>query len=444
MVHLGAELTLRRNHLMQTNRRAPHSEPEPEPESQRPVGRAVGKGLAIGLAVAVAMVVVGSLILPPGSSDEATESELTERAEPQTLAGVLPTSPDTVLPPPSGTGTELLDADAARAAAGDARLLLGQLEVTESLKVGAPIRYNRDDYDGRGWTDDDGDCLNARHEVLLTESNDTAAVQDCRVVAGQWTDWMTGEALLSPEEATIDHVVPLGHAHRAGAWEWDSTTKRSFANDLAETSTLNIAGAKTNQSKGSSAPDEWRPSNQSTWCGYAISWIRVKARWNLTTGSAEVTALEEMLDTCDHPITVGLGADFVTSPLVAATIVLAPQSTSPDAATSIPDTPPSGLDGPLLITKCDRREESVTIRNASEETLPLAGWRLHDLGANHTFTFDNQTLDPDATLRIFTGAASGTGTAPDVNWLSETIWNNSGDTAFLLDPDDALISQRTC
>ena len=103
---------------------------------------------------------------------------------------------------------------------------------------------------------------------------------------------------VSSSDVTLDHFVPLAHAHRAGAWEWTSATKASFSNDLGFAGTLKVAGSSTNQSKGMSGPEDWRPPLRAAWCTYAIDWIGVKDRWNLVVRTAEVAALNTMLDTC--------------------------------------------------------------------------------------------------------------------------------------------------
>ena len=87
----------------------------------------------------------------------------------------------------------------------------------------APVHYERDDYTGGGWDDSDGDCQSDRHEVLIEESLVPVQLIEtgCRVETGQWLDAFTGETLTSADEATIDHLVPLSAAHRAGGWAWD-------------------------------------------------------------------------------------------------------------------------------------------------------------------------------------------------------------------------------
>lgn len=53
-----------------------------------------------------------------------------------------------------------------------------------------------------------------------------------------------------------------------------------------------------NSSKSDKSPDNWKPELESIHCDYAAAWIKVKSDYDLSASSAEVAALEEMLDTC--------------------------------------------------------------------------------------------------------------------------------------------------
>ena len=46
------------------------------------------------------------------------------------------------------------------------------LVISNSL---APVAYERDDW-GSGWSDEDNDCINTRHEVLILESLETVTM----------------------------------------------------------------------------------------------------------------------------------------------------------------------------------------------------------------------------------------------------------------------------
>ena len=176
------------------------------------------------------------------------------------------------------------------------------LESTEKVPAFAESpRYVRDSYTGGGWPDSDGDCQSDRHEILIEESLIEVVLDEegCRVESGLWVDAFDGTEYTDAKLVTIDHMVPLAAAHRAGAWQWDDASKQAFASDIAFGGTHIAVGAEVNQAKGDQGPEAWRPELESSWCAYAVDWISVKARWELAITEAEAEALGEMLDGCE-------------------------------------------------------------------------------------------------------------------------------------------------
>ena len=117
--------------------------------------------------------------------------------------------------------------------------------------------YDRGDW--RHWVDEDGDCQDARQEVLIEESQATVTYVDsrqCRVVMGLWTGLYTGEEFTDPKDLDIDHMVPLANAHRSGGWAWNADQRRGYANDLTYEGHLIAVKASANRSKGSKGPEE--------------------------------------------------------------------------------------------------------------------------------------------------------------------------------------------
>ena len=163
--------------------------------------------------------------------------------------------------------------------------------------------YDRGEW--RHWNDEDGDCQNARQEALIAESSIGVTFQSdeqCRVVAGRWVGPYTGEAVSSPGELDIDHLVPLAIAHRSGAWAWDRDRKREYANHLGYENHLIATISSANRSKGAKGPEKWRPPLESYWCSYATDWVTIKRDWGLSVTEAEYAALSEMLATCAMPV----------------------------------------------------------------------------------------------------------------------------------------------
>ena len=187
--------------------------------------------------------------------------------------------------------------------------------------------YDRDDW--RHWTDEDGDCQNARHEVLIEESLSEVTYRDdreCQVVAGEWFGAFTGTTVREAGDLDIDHLVPLKNAHESGGWAWTAERKEKYANNLAEPVHLIAVTSSANRSKGAKDPDEWRPPDESYWCEYAAGWITVKQTWDLSVTHTEAEALKEMLDTCASPPELTL---IESDPVSVATFPPPPQTPEP-------------------------------------------------------------------------------------------------------------------
>ena len=88
-------------------------------------------------------------------------------------------------------------------------------------------------------------------------------------------------------------------------------------------------------------------------------------------------------------------------------------------------------------------DEWVRITNESDGRADLTGWVLKDESASHRYRFsDGFGLDSGATVTVRTGC--GTDTVTDVHWCTSgsAVWNNSGDTAFLLDAAGNIVDSR--
>ncbi len=91
----------------------------------------------------------------------------------------------------------------------------------------------------------------------------------------------------------------------------------------------------------------------------------------------------------------------------------------------------------------DANAEYVVIRNAGPDEVDLTGWGVKDETASHRFSFPvGFTLPAGGSVTVHTGC--GTPSATDLFWCNEgsAIWNNDGDTAFLLDPDGNIVDTR--
>jgi micrococcal nuclease len=74
----------------------------------------------------------------------------------------------------------------------------------------------------------------------------------------------------------------------------------------------------------------------------------------------------------------------------------------------------------------------------------LTGWGVRDESSSHRFAFpDGFRLAAGAAVRIHTGC--GPDTAADLHWCvtGSAVWNNDGDTVFLIDPAGNIHDQRS-
>ena len=200
--------------------------------------------------------------------------------------------------------------------------------------------YDRDDW--KHWIDENGDCQNTRHEVLIEESFETVTYTSetyCSVNTGKWFGIYTGQYYYNASELDIDHFIPLKNAHQSGGYNWSSVKKEEFANYRLDPDNLIAVNLSSNRSKGAKGPNEWKPSNNEYWCEYAYDWIRIKHYWKLTATQAEWDALVSMIKSCPTDFAY---ADAQQEPIVElpTTTTTTPTSTSTTSvASSQPDNP---------------------------------------------------------------------------------------------------------
>lgn len=199
----------------------------------------------------------------------------------------------------SGCGADQIPAPRQAATAAPATLPAGLPELVVAEPDGSRPRYERDQWDGRGWADVDGDGCNTRAEVLQLESAvpTTSKATTCTVVTGSWSDPYTGRSTTLAADLQIDHLVALGDAHRSGGWAWSAERKREFANDLSDPWALNAVWGQENERKADHGPDEWLPISDFR-CTYVLAYATVKARWGLTVSPAQYAAIAGAYSEC--------------------------------------------------------------------------------------------------------------------------------------------------
>ena len=105
--------------------------------------------------------------------------------------------------------------------------------------------------------------------------------------------------------------------------------------------------------------------------------------------------------------------------------------------------------GPLgvVIAQCRLVEDSVTLLNQANSARNLHGWTIHDEGRENEYQFFNYFIDHAKTTVILSGAdaAQEANTRGEDIWPGGTnVWDDAGDTAYLLNPAGEIVDQREC
>ena len=160
----------------------------------------------------------------------------------------------------------------------------------------SPAPYDRKQYPH--WIDEDGDCQNTRHELLLAQSIKPVKFKrnkGCTVTWGYWFDPYTNQYFDKASDLDIDHVVPLYYAHQHGASLWNKAKRRAFAND---TDNLLIVDDGENQTKSASPPHEYMPPSKAFHCEYIKRWNHVMKKYELRRTQKEQSFVKAKLAEC--------------------------------------------------------------------------------------------------------------------------------------------------
>ena len=297
--------------------------------------------------------------------------------------------------------------------------------------------YDRDDW--KHWADDDSDCQNTRHEVLIEESSKEVTFKSdkqCQVAAGEWLDLYTSDTVTDATKLDVDHMVPLKNAHDSGGWAWDKDKKAAYANGMGYADHLIAVTASANRQKGAKGPDEWKPADQDYWCDYAVDWVQIKVDWGLSATKAEWAALQEMITTCDNPPSI-----------TAIPSKAEPSSTAkPVSPVTTPGPPvePGVVDVLITSLDCKGKPEIVVVENVGTPAQDMTGWKVEDRGSKNTYTFPTGfSLEAGASVELVSGG-SGVDAGQTIFWKKGTVWNNDGDTASLIDSSGQLASEMKC
>lgn len=186
-------------------------------------------------------------------------------------------------------------------------------------------------YDLIEWTAERTDCLDIAEEVLVERSQSPVLWADkleCVPDQGRWSDRYLSSTITRTLDADVTLHVPTAVAYASGGDAWTPTTRQAYLTDTDHPATLEVVTAGSGHNPRGQDPAEWKPSAPSTWCAYAIDWVAVKSRWELSITAAERDALTEMLDSCAEASSTGpdlltMVIDDIAAPTIERTAGLA-------------------------------------------------------------------------------------------------------------------------
>lgn len=182
-------------------------------------------------------------------------------------------------------------------------------EVLEKLEVKgrAPkTGYTREEFYG-GWPTVEG--CNLRQKIIRREFGETAVMEGCNVMAGEYDEPYTGEhkKFTSREEISkgvqVDHVVALSDAWQKGAQQKSKDERYQIATDPLN---LLAVDASANQGKSDGDAATWLPANKKFRCQYIARQISVKYKYGLWVTEAEKEAMARILGNCPNEMSVGV------------------------------------------------------------------------------------------------------------------------------------------
>ncbi len=184
-------------------------------------------------------------------------------------------------------------------------LALDVLELLD-IKGRAPkTGYSRNQFYSE-WPTVDG--CNLRQRILKREFGDSAVLDGCNVIAGEYDEPYTGEHKVFSEReqiskgVQIDHVVALSDAWQKGAQNLDSDTRYKIATDPLN---LLAVDASANEKKSDGDAATWLPSNKKFRCQYVARQVSVKYKYGLWVTQAEKEAIKNILINCPNEPIIG-------------------------------------------------------------------------------------------------------------------------------------------
>lgn|GEM_PF-1131077 len=217
------------------------------------------------------------------------------------------------------------------------------VDSVEALPVDVEIRTGYDRALFNHWVDADGDCQNARAEVLIAETLAPVTfttASNCTVATGQWYSYYDAQTSTLASDFDIDHMVALAEAWDSGAHSWTAAERQAFANDLGDDRSLIAVTDNSNVAKSDSDPAGWLPAYEQ--CRYIATWVAVKIRWSLTVDSTEKGVLATLAAGCPaDTVTVDIARGTGPTPPTTTTTTTVPTTTTTEPPTTTTTVPPT-------------------------------------------------------------------------------------------------------
>lgn len=152
------------------------------------------------------------------------------------------------------------------------------------------------------------DGCNLRQRIIKREFGDTAVLDGCTVVAGEFDEPYTGEHRAFTEKSQIskiqiDHVVALSDAWQKGAQYMEKEVRYKIATDPLN---LLAVDGPANEQKSDGDAATWLPSNKKFRCQYVARQVSVKYKYGLWVTEAEKTAISNVLTNCPKEPAIGV------------------------------------------------------------------------------------------------------------------------------------------
>ena len=224
---------------------------------------------------------------------------------------VNPESYEAVFTPTENAGaeydTENWEAEASGAPADESQPLA--IEILEKLEVKgrAPkTGYSREEF-YNGWPTVDG--CNLRQKIIKREFGESAVLDGCNVLAGEYDEPYTGEHMKYAEREQIsngiqvDHVVALSDAWQKGAQNLAAEKRYELATDPLN---LLAVDAAANKKKSDGDAATWLPANKKFRCQYVARQVSVKYKYSLWVTEAEKNAISQILSNCPNERVIGI------------------------------------------------------------------------------------------------------------------------------------------